>query len=123
METNSKKVLEALPDFEKFMDLAREIKKISFDRMLLENGIKKKESDTFKLVMTDPKYFINGKAVPVSYYDNAFKFCGIDGELIEMRNQLAELVSQLELKRSEFEVYNRMHELYKTLVYQEKVLS
>lgn len=123
METNSKKVLEALPDFEKFMDLAREIKKISYDRMLLENRIKEKEAETFKTVMSEPKYFVNGKAVPVSYYDNAFKFPGIDGELLDLRNKLADLVSDLELKRSQFEVYNRMHELFKTLVYQEKVLS
>lgn len=123
METSSKKVLEALPDFEKFMELAREIKKISLDRMLLENQIKEKEAETFKTIMTDPKYFVNGKAITVSHYDSAYKFSGIDGELIKLRNTLADLVSELELKRSQFEVYNRMHELFKTLVYQEKVLA
>ncbi len=123
METNSKKVLEALPNFDDYMRLAQEIKQISYDRMLTENAIKEKESGTFKTVMTDPKYFVNGKAVPVSYFDNAYKFSGLNGELLEMRNHLADLVSDLEMKRSMFEVYGRMHDLYKALSYAEKNMS
>lgn len=123
METNSKKVLEALPDFQDYMNLAREIKAISFEKMVMENKIKSKEAETFKIVMTEPKYFIAGKAVSVSYFENAYKFSGLDGELITMREHLADLVSELELKRSQFEIYSRMHDLFKTLVYQEKVMA
>lgn len=123
METNSKKVLEALPTFEQFMDLVGEIKAISFERMVTENEIKSKEAETFQTVMTDPKYFQNGKAVPVSHFENSYKFNGIDGELGNMRRHLADVVSQLEAKRNQFEVYKQMHDMWKTLVYQEKSLS
>lgn len=123
METNSKKVLAALPTFENYMNLAEEIKKISFEKMLTENAIKEKEAESFVEVMTNPKYFVNGKAVPVSYFDNAFKFRGLDGEIIQMRAHLADMISTLELKRSQFEVYKQMHDLYKTLAYQEKGMS
>ncbi len=123
METSSKKVLEALPDFDDYMKLAGEIKNISYERMLTENAIKAKEAEIFRTVMTDPKYFTNGKAVPVSYFDNAYKFSGLNGELLDMRSHLADMVSELELKRSQFEVFGRMHDLYKALSYAEKNMS
>lgn len=123
METNSKKVLEALPDFQDFMNLAEEIKELYVARMRLENQIKLSESLTFKEVMNNERFFINGKPVPVSYYENRFKHSGIDGETLELRNQLAEIVAGLELKRSQFEIYQRMLEMHKTLVYQEKAFA
>lgn len=121
METNSKKVMAAMPSFDDFLKLAEDIKKIYVERMKLENYIKAREANTFQEIMSNPKYFVNGKPVPVSYYENCYKHKGIDGELFELRNKLAETVAELELKRSQFEVYQRMHELFKTLVYQEKV--
>lgn len=123
MDTNSKKVLEAMPSFDKFMELAEEIKKISLDKMVIENLIKSAEATTFQTVMTDPKYFVNGKAVPVSYYENSYKHKGISGETLDLRLKLAEKVAELELKRNQFEVYHSMLELHKTLVYQERVLT
>lgn len=123
METNSKKVLAALPDFDKYMELAEEIKNISIEKMLTENAIRTKEAETFKEVMTNPKYFTNGKTVPVSYFENAYKFTGIDGELTSMREHLAKMVALLEQKRSQFEIYKQMHDLFKTLVYQEKTMA
>lgn len=123
MDTNSKKILNALPEFDKFMDLAEDIKTLSLSKMKLENLIREGEAVTFKLVMTSPEYFVNGKAVPVSYYENAYKFSGIDGKLLELRNKLAEIQADLDRKKSEFEIYRQMHDLFKTLVYQERVMS
>ena len=123
MQTNSKKVLEALPTFDDYLNLIEEIKTISFEKMLTENAIREKEAETFKRVMTEPQFFVNQKAVSVSYYENCYKFTGIDGELVRMREHLAKMVALLEQKRSQVEVYNKMHEMYKTLVYQEKSLA
>lgn len=120
METNSKKILEAMPSFDDFMDLAEEIKKLSVYKMNLENKIKTQESDNFKTVMTDPKYFTNGKPVPVSFYDGAYKHTGLENNLVNLRGELAEVVALLELHRSKFEIFKGMHDLFKTLVYQEK---
>lgn len=123
METNSKKVLAALPDYNDYLELASEIQKISFERMLTENAIKSREAEVFKEVMTNPKYFVNGKTVPVSYFENAYKFGGLEGEIIPMREHLADMVSRLEQKRAVIEIYKQMHELYKALAYQEKSMS
>lgn len=123
METNSKKVLEAMPSFEDFMGLAEEIKRISLDRMVLENMIKSAEAEAFREVMSNDKYFISGKPLPVSHFENAFKHRGLNGEILDLRLKLADKVAELELKRHQFEVYQQMHDLFKTLVYQERVLT
>jgi hypothetical protein len=123
METNSKKILAALPSFEDYMQLAEEVKALSIEKMKLENEIKRSEALNFQAVMTDEKYFKQGKPVSVSYYENAYKFTGIDVDLIRFRNHLAELTAELERKRTQFEIYKQMHDLYKTLAYQEKAMS
>lgn len=123
METNSKKVLAALPSFEDYIALAEEIKILYFEKMVLENEIKREESSNFQAIMTDPQYFKQGKAVPVSFYENAYKFTGINGELMKSRNALAKLVADLDSKRTQLEIYKMMHDLYKTLAYQEKAMS
>lgn len=122
MQTNSQKIMEAMPSFEEFLDLAEEVKKISVSKMKLENFIKSAEAETFKRVMSDESFFVNGKPVAVSYYENAYKFAGIDGSLLQYRNELAELQAQLEMKRNQFEIYKQMHDMFKVLVYQERVL-
>jgi hypothetical protein len=123
METNSQKVMAAMPSFDDFMKLAEEIKGLSVAKMKMENRIKAQESDTFRAVMTDPTYFIGGKPVAVSYYENSYKFAGLNGSLVEARNMLAEMQASLEEKRNQFEIYKQMHDLFKTLVYQERVLT
>lgn len=123
METNSKKILAALPDWEDFMALAEEIKVLYIKRMKLENLIKSVESENFKAVMSLSLYFVNGKPVPVSFYENAYKHNGLDNNLVQAREELAETVALLDQKRNQFEIYNRMLEMHKTIVYQEKATT
>lgn len=123
METNSKKVMEAMPSFEDFLNLAEEIKKDSLVKMQLENKIKELESDNFRKVMTDSTFFVGGKPVAVSYYENAYKFSGIDGNLLPLRDALAGIQASLDSRKSQFEIYKSMHDLFKVLVYQERVLN
>ena len=123
MDTSSKKVLEALPDFQDFMSLADKIKQLYVSRMKIENQIKTAESEAFRQVMNNPEYFTNGKPVAVSYFENCYKHKGLNGEIAELRNQLAETMSELERSRTQFEIYQRMLEMHKTLVYQEKVMT
>jgi len=120
METNAKKVLAALPDWDDFSKLAGEIKKLYVYRMKLENEIRALESENFKTVMSNSKYFVNGKAVSVSYYENAYKHTGLENNLLNLRGELSEVVALLEMNRSQFEIYRMMQELHKTLTYQEK---
>lgn len=123
METNSKKLLEAIPDFREFMVLSEEIKQLYYNKMLVENEIKQLESDNFKEVMTNPAYFINGKIPPVSYYENAFKFSGLNGEIASLRSQLATVVSSLDSKRMQYDIYKQMIEMYKSATFQERAMA
>jgi hypothetical protein len=123
METSSKKLMEALPSFDEFMNIASKIKELSVRKMQLENRIKETESNSFKEVMSNPKYYINGKPVAVSFFENAFKFTGLDGGLILLRNELAQIQSELDEQRNLFDIYKQMHDLFKVLVYQERVFS
>lgn len=123
METNSKKLMEALPDFNDFFTLAEEIKKLNLEKMHIEVDIKEKESNAFRTVMSDPQYQVGGKQPAVSYYENAYKFSGINGELLQYREHLAEITAQLDAKRTQYDIYKEMLDLFKTVVYMEKGMS
>lgn len=123
METNSKKVLAALPDFDDYMKLAEQVKILSLGKMQMENKIKEQEALAFQRVMNDPAFFRQGKAVSVSYFENSYKHCGITGEILELRNRYSELSVELEAKKTQFEIYRQMHDLYKALAYQERGMS
>jgi hypothetical protein len=120
METDAKKILETLPSFDVLLSVIEEIKQLSLKKMILEKEIKTLESQTFTIVMTDDKYFVGGKPVAVSYFENCFKYTGIGGMILEKRTELSVVTSDLDSKRAEYDVYKQMHDFWKTLVYMEK---
>jgi cobalamin biosynthesis Co2+ chelatase CbiK len=120
METNAKKVLESLPSFDDLLKTVDEIKELSIKKMKMDATIKELESVTFKEVMSNPKYLVNGKQPAVSYYENAYKHTGIDNDLLSYRNDYSEVVSELDAKKAQYDLYRQMHDFWKTLVYLEK---
>lgn len=120
METNSKKVLEALPTFDDLLALSNEIKTLSIRKMKIDSALKADESANFSEVMTNTKYFVGGKPVPVSFFDNAYKYKGIDNNLMVLREDLIEVSGELDSKRAQYELYMKMHDFWKTMVYMEK---
>ena len=123
METNSKKVLAALPDFEDYMKLAEEIKQASIEKMRLENAIRSAEAYAFRRVMEDPDFWKGSKPVSVSYFENCYKHRGINGEIEELRGRYAEVSAFLDNMKSRFEIYRMMQDMYRALAYQEKGMS
>ena len=120
METNAKKVLEALPDFNDAQDLLSEIKRLTITKMKLESSLKADEASNFQEVMTNDKYFVGGKPVAVSYYENAFKYKGIEGNLLPAREELIHVSAELDALKSRYELYRQMQDMYKTLVFAER---
>lgn len=120
METNSKKILEAMPDFNDELDMLEEIKKLTVEKMQFEMEIKNKEADNFRTVMTDSEFFVGGKPVAVSYYENAFKFPGIKGNLLHYREHLITVSAKLDELKSRHDVYKQMQDLYKSMVFAER---
>jgi hypothetical protein len=123
MDTNAKKVLEALPDFNDAQDLIEHIKEITIAKMRLDADIKAQESTNFNEVMNSPKYMIGGKQPAVSYYENAYKYTGIDGNLMILRDKLSTTTAELEALKSRYELYRQMQDMYKTLTFMERGIA
>lgn len=108
-------VLKNIPDFDEFNKLAEEISALMFQKMSLDAKIKEGESNVFKVANTDEKYFQNGKPPSATYIENTFKYPGFDGSLMALRNQLAQVTSDLDLKRTQMDIYKTMIEVWRTL--------
>lgn len=96
-----------LPEFEKLFELVQEMKQLQFEISKLDIKIKYYESIIFR----------EGKehGQSVAYIENAFKFPGNDGELIELRLQLAEKEAELAAKKYELLLYRDMIEVWRTI--------
>ena len=115
MKGTPEEVLKAIPDFDEFMKLSEEITALQFRKLSLEAQIKTGETHVFKVASTDEKYFQGGKPPAVSYIDNTFKFTGLNGELIPLRNELAQVTAQFEGKKLQMDIYKTMVEVWRTL--------
>lgn len=113
MKANLKDILEAIPDFDDFMELAEEIREFSFRKMQLENQIKENEASTFKQAMQIPND--EGKLPSASFVTNAYLHTGLYGEIIPMRDELAAVSSQLDKKKIQLSIYRDMMELFRTV--------
>ena len=120
MDTNAKKVLEALPDFNDAQDMIEQIKVVTIAKMRLDADIKAGESANFNEVMTSTKYMVGGKQPAVSYYENAYKYTGIDGNLMILRDKLSTTSAELDALKARYELYRQMQDMYKTLTFMER---
>lgn len=115
MKTSSIEVLKTIPDFDDFIKLSQDIGNLSYKKLSLESEIKYKESQVFKVATTTDAFLIDGKKPSTTAIDNTYKHSGIDGEILPLRAELAEVVSQLEQKRIQLDIYKSMIEVWRTL--------
>lgn len=108
-------VLKAIPDFDEFMKLSASISDLMYKKMRLDNEIKGKEAEVFKLVSTSTDFLQAGKPPSATYIDNTYKFSGINGELLPLRDELSKTISDLEGKKQQMEIYKTMIEVWRTL--------
>jgi len=115
MKGTPEEVLKAIPDFDEFNKLAEEISSLLYAKLSLDAKIKDGESNVFKVVSTDERYMQGGKPPSATYIDNTYKYPGLDGELLILRNDLARATADLEGKRLQFDIYKNMIEVWRTL--------
>lgn len=115
MNSNVKEIFNIIPDFEEFMKLTDEIGELSFKKMKLEKDIKAKEADVVKVVTSDQKYFSGGKPLSMSFIDSTYKYTGLDNELLQEREALADITAQLEKRKLQLAIYKDMLEVWRTL--------
>lgn len=102
------------PDFDDVMEIIDRIRELSVESMLLSNKIKFMESDIVQKATEDTKYFVSGKPPSMTYVNSTYKVTGFDGELKELRNELAEIESELEYRKNLFSLKKDMLEVWRT---------
>jgi len=115
MQGKVEEVLKAIPDFEDFMKLSEEISKLMYKKMSLESEIKELESAVFRKVTKDTDFFQNGRPPSMSYIEQTYKYTGLSNELMPVRDDLAKVVSELERKKLQMDIYKSMIEVWRTL--------
>lgn len=123
MNSNIKEVLESIPDFSEFLNLADEISKMSLEKMFIEKNIKAREAEIVKTVTTESQYFQGGKPPSMSYIDSTYRYSGLNGELLELRGKLSEATAELERLKIRLSVYKDMLEVWRTLSANERSTS
>jgi hypothetical protein len=115
MKASAAEVLSKIPDFDEFMSLTKEIADLLYSKLALEAKIKAKETENYKTVSTDKSYFQGDKPPSSAYIENAYKYSGLNGELVPMRLDLAKVSADLELKRLQLDVWKNMIEVWRSL--------
>ena len=103
-----------VPDFDDLVALTKKIRELSLKKMQLQFEIRSKEAKTIHIVTNDEKYFVKGRPPSMSYIESTYKWSGIGDELLPLRYEMADVVSQLEEARNLFDVYKNMISLYQT---------
>jgi hypothetical protein len=120
METNSKNLMKVLPDFSDMQYIIDEMKSLNVRKMSLDKKIKEEESKAFSRVMGEEKFQVNGKPPAVNFYDNAYKYRGIEDSILPLRQEYLEVVAELDALKLKYDLYKEMLDMFKTLVYQER---
>jgi len=115
MDASIKDIIKSLPDFDDLTKLVNEIGELSVKKLKLEAEVKAKETDIMRTALTSETYFVGGKAPSVAYVESVYKFTGFNGELLPIRDSLADVAGELEKRRLLLYVYKDMLELYRTM--------
>lgn len=103
-----------LPDFEDLYELATQIHKRTMEARLLKVELDAQESEIFRTVSEDSKYFVGGKPPSAVYIKTAYLFSGLDGELLEKRKLLATLETEIENLKLVLDTHKLLIEVWRT---------
>lgn len=123
MKASSAEILSKIPDFDEFMGLTSEISELLFRKLSLDARLKSAESENYRTASTKEEYFQNGKPPTSTFIENAYKYSGLNGELVPMRLELAEVTSQLEQKKLQLDIWKSMIEVWRSLSASERSSS
>jgi hypothetical protein len=103
-----------LPDFDEMQELIQRIKILSFEVSKLDIHIKFLESVTFR----------KGKeqGLAVNYIENAFKTTGFDDEILPLRLELADKMSELNALKHQLELNRSLVEVWRSIQANERML-
>lgn len=115
MDINVNNLVSKIPDFDEFIKVTNEIGELLFKKLKLEKDIRAREAWVVKEVTTNPQYRLENKVPAMSYIESTYKYSGINNELLDMREQLADLTAMLEKRKLLLSVYKDMLEIFRTV--------
>lgn len=123
MELSSTDILKKLPEFEDMLKIGDEISRLLLEKLVAERNIKIRESEIIKIAMTDPTYFVGGKQPSVSFIETAYMYSGLQGELIPLREELANILADLDKNRTRLDLYKEFLNVWRTLSASERSIT
>lgn len=102
------------PDFDTMMELAENIRDLTLKELVLKNEIKQRESEIVMEVTTNPTYYKDGKIPAMNFIEATYKVNGINGELAESRNTLANVSAELDFCKRKFDILKDMLNAWQT---------
>lgn len=103
-----------LPDFNDMTSIIDKIKILGYKKIILENKIKSKEAIIVKDALTKKEHYPNDKIPSMAFITSTYLFTGFNGELLPLREELAQVISDLEHSKLTFRVYEDMIEVWRT---------
>lgn len=103
-----------LPDFSDMFALATRIKNLTAEKMKLDLEIDARKSEIALVAMSDSKYFQKDKPPAMNFLETTYLTTGFDGELVELKKKLIEIISELDEAKLIMQIYRDMISLYQT---------
>lgn len=123
MTTLSQNMLSKLPDFDDLIGIADKLSDILARKLMLENEIKSREAEIIKNVITNPVYFVGGKPPSMQFSETAYLHTGLNGELIEKRNEQAQLYAEAERLKLRLEIYKELFSTWRSVNASERAVN
>lgn len=115
MKATLQEITALLPDFEDMVKLTDEVGALTFQKLILEKEVGRMESNAVREATTNPNYFINGKPASMTYIISTYKFEGVTGEILPLRDDLARVESELDRIKLRLNVYRDMLKMFSTI--------
>jgi hypothetical protein len=103
-----------LPDFDDMVEVAEKIKQLKLEKANLDNKIKAGQAETYRVAMTNPKYFSNNKPPSVSYVRAMYEYTGLNGELVSVREAYAKTCAEIDNLQTQFDIMKTKIDIYRT---------
>jgi len=103
-----------LPDFDDLFSLNERISDLSRKKLQLDLQLKLAEADITKKSMLDEDYYVKGKPPSMEFVKNSFLLTGFHGELIPIRKELIDVITELDMQKIKLQLYRDLIDVYRT---------
>lgn len=103
-----------LPDFSDMFALAEKIRDLTAQKLRLELELAAMKANIVLVAMSDSKYFQKEKPPAMNFLETTYLSTGFNGELLGLRSELINIISELDEAKLTMQIYRDMISLYQT---------